>query len=80
MPTGTVAFAYRGATRSITAATPSRSSVDHTAARSPKRLCWVRTGCPVGAPDNLAATSSALPRYCWDTIRGLPPTRADSTR
>ncbi|MGH8828448.1 MAG: hypothetical protein ACRDVZ_12825, partial [Jiangellaceae bacterium] len=52
----------RGTTWSTTSATSRRPSIDHTAARSPKALCWVRTGCPVDAPDSFAATSSALPR------------------
>ena len=32
------------------------------------------------APASLAITSSAVPKYSCDTIRGLPSTRADSTR
>ena len=80
MPTDAAASARRGATSSTIAATSSRASVDHTAARSPNRLCRLRFGPPAGVSDSLAITSSALPRYCWDTMRGLPSTRADSTR
>ena len=39
-----------------------------------------RTGLPAEAPDSFATTSAALPKYCCDTIRGLPSTRPDSTR
>ena len=70
------ASARRGTTASITSTAPIRSITDQTAARSPNRLCWLRTG----APASFAAISAALPRYCCDTIRGVPPTRADSTR
>jgi len=73
-------FLRQASESSIRPITSRSSSTDHTAARSPNFLCWLRTGSPDAAPDCLAITSSALPRYCCDTIRGLPSTRADSTR
>ena len=62
------------------ATTPIRVSTDHTAARSPKLLYCTLTGSPAPAPASFAITSAALPRYCCETIRGFPSTRADSTR
>ena len=59
--------------------TRSRRSIPHTAATSPKARCRVRAGATV-ALSIAAAMSAAEPRYRWETIRGLPPTRADSTR
>ncbi|ORW26895.1 hypothetical protein AWC17_29950 [Mycobacterium nebraskense] len=80
MPTDSVASVRRGATESTIPATSRRSSIDHTPARSPNCLCWLRTGTPLAAPASLAITSSAVPKYSCDTILGLPSTRADSTR
>src|SRR5664280_1562075 len=51
----------------------------HTAATSPNARCWLRCGAPEAVPASRPSTSSAVPRYCWSTIRGCPSTRADST-
>ena len=64
VPTVAAASLRRGTTASITPATSRRSSTDHTAATSPKLLCWERTGSPGEAPANFAVTSTALPKYC----------------
>src|SRR5680860_1184586 len=67
-------------TSSVMSATCRRFSIPHTAATSPNALCWLRSGSPAPLPCRRAMTSSAVPRYSWDTMRGLPSTRADSTR
>ena len=68
------------ATLSMIPATPSSSSMPHAAATAPKSLCRVLSGRPSPPPRIAAASSSAVPRYSCETIRGLPSTRADSTR
>ena len=81
VPADAPASARRGpAASSISAATPRSSSTPHAAATAPKSLCWVRSGSPRPPPRIAAASSSAVPRYSCETIRGLPSTRADSTR
>src|SRR5665647_2344239 len=44
------------------------------------RLSGAPAGRPAGAPESRSITSWALPRYSCATMRGLPSTRADSTR
>src|ERR1019366_9453250 len=43
-------------TSSIAPATPNRSKIPQTAARSPNALCWVRSGLPGAAPDRRSIT------------------------
>ena len=81
VPADAPASARRGpAAASIRPATPRSSSIPQAAAATPKSLCCTRSGSPSPPRRIAAASSSAVPRYSCDTIRGLPPTRADSTR
>jgi hypothetical protein len=52
---------------------PHRSQIPELLVLAALRLTSRSTG-------QLGITSSALPKYCWDTIRGLPSTRADSIK
>ena len=68
------------ATSSMMPDTPRFSSTLHAAATAPNSLCLVLSGRPSPPPRIAAASSSAVPRYSWEMIRGWPSTRADSTR
>ena len=67
-------------TSSMMPTTPSRSSIVHTAARSPKPRCWERSAHPVPPRTRRCGDLVGAAQVLLGHDAGFAPTRADSVR